>query len=161
MGCLTIAQPATLTPASQQPFVDVGDKLPNVPLIGLNGIDQSLYAFNGQPLIINVWASWCGPCRAEMASLERLAWMEGLGEFAIIGVSTDDSKRSALALLDHTNATIPHFIDQRQRLERMLGASRIPLTVFVNADGVVIRKITGAREWDASEQTAMVAQFVQ
>ena len=53
--------------------VAIGQILPNATLQGLNGPAQSLANFRGRPLIINVWASWCGPCRAEMGSLERLS----------------------------------------------------------------------------------------
>ncbi|MGO9423980.1 MAG: TlpA family protein disulfide reductase, partial [Steroidobacteraceae bacterium] len=54
--------------------VPVGGTLRDETLQGLNGPPRNLRAFRGRPLIINVWASWCGPCREEMASLERLAW---------------------------------------------------------------------------------------
>ena len=78
---------------------------------GLNGPTRNLGAYRGKPLIINVWASWCGPCRAEMASLERLAWRDESRHFTIIGISTDDYRANALAALQASNATIPQFID--------------------------------------------------
>ena len=106
-------------------------------MAGLNGPDKRLSLYRGRPLIINVWASWCGPCRAEMASLERLAWLEAKPPyptaFRIIGISTDDDPDSARRLLQATNATLSHFIDDKLRLEHMLGASRLPLTVLVTA----------------------------
>jgi thiol-disulfide isomerase/thioredoxin len=116
---------------------------------GLNGPSKKLSAFRGKPLIINVWASWCGPCRQEMASLERLAWLNQEKNFTVIGISTDDYPDIAKALLKKTNATISHFIDSKLLLENMLGASKLPLTVLVDANGRVLDKIYGAREWDS------------
>jgi thiol-disulfide isomerase/thioredoxin len=138
--------------------VEVGQILPDAALRGLNGPAQALSSFRGKPLIINVWASWCGPCRQEMASLERLAWREPTGQFAIIGISTDDYDANALGLLRKSNATISHFIDSDLKLENMLGAARLPLTVLVDSRGKVVLKIYGAREWDAPESLNLISQ---
>ena len=128
--------------------IRIGETLPDALMRGLNGPSRKLSEFRGRPLIINVWASWCGPCRAEMASLERLAWLDASGYFTVIGVSTDDYPERAQALLKASNATISHFIDSRLRIENMLGASRLPLTVLVDANGRVVEKVYGARKWD-------------
>jgi thiol-disulfide isomerase/thioredoxin len=131
--------------------VGIGEALRDAPLYGLNGPARRLADFRGRPLLINVWASWCGPCVAEMASLERLAWADGRLAFAMIGVSTDDERDQALAVLRRSNATISHFIDHDLVLEDMLGAKHIPLTVLVDAQGRVREKVYGAREWDRPE----------
>jgi len=142
--------------------VAVGQSLPDTALQGLNGRSRKLSEFFGKPLIINVWASWCGPCRAEMASLERLAKRKDVGSFTVIGISTDDYRDAAMALLTNTDATITHFLDYRLRMERMLGASRLPLTVLVDADGHIVSKITGARQWDSpAAQQRIAAAFRQ
>jgi len=140
--------------------ISTGAQLPNVHMQGLNGPPQQLSDFRGEPLIINVWASWCRPCRAEMASLERLAWMPNLGSFNVIGISTDDHSAKANSWLALSNATIPHFIDKNLVLEQILGASRIPLTVFVDAEGRIAKKVYGSRTWDSDESLALVETFV-
>jgi thiol-disulfide isomerase/thioredoxin len=136
--------------------LEIGQTLRDATMLGLNGPSRRLSDFRGKPLIINVWASWCGPCRQEMASLERLAWQEHAVPFSIIGISTDDYPDNAKQLLKGTNATISHFIDNKLLLENMLGASRLPLTVFVNADGRVVDKLYGARQWDGPEAMALI-----
>jgi len=137
--------------------IKIGETLPEATMQGLNGPPRQLSDFRGRPLIINVWASWCGPCRAEMASLERLAWLDEFGYLTVIGVSTDDYSERAEALLKASNATISHFIDSRLRIEHMLGASRLPLTVLIDADGRVIEKVFGAREWDSQEALKLIS----
>jgi thiol-disulfide isomerase/thioredoxin len=137
--------------------VQIGETLPEATMLGLNGPPRKLSEFRGKPLLINVWASWCGPCRSEMASLERLAWMDFSASFAMIGISTDDYPDKAKGALKASNATITHFIDANLQLENMLGASHLPLTVLVDADGRVLKKIYGARAWDAPQTLQLIA----
>ncbi|MEZ5556988.1 MAG: TlpA disulfide reductase family protein [Pseudomonadales bacterium] len=151
--CLAGAPAAAAAPGE----IDVGETLPDAMLRGLNGPAGTLHDFRGRPLIINVWASWCGPCRAEMASLERLAARGGSGVFNVIGISTDDYPERAMAFLSASNSTIRHFIDYRLQLENLLGASRIPLTVLVDGNGRVLGKVHGARDWDSPQAIAYLA----
>ena len=144
--------------ASSPEEVPIGQWLRPATLQGLNGPSRNLSEFLGRPLIINVWASWCGPCRAEMASLERLAWLDPGKSVTIIGISTDDFPEQAKAWLKHSNATINQFIDRRLQMEHMLGASRLPLTVLVDSRGRVLDKIYGAREWDSPESVSLVSR---
>ena len=149
----TVVSPANAPaagPAAPAP-VAIGHPLPDVKLDGLNGPSRRLSSFRGRPLIINMWASWCGPCRAEAASLERLAWSEAGSRYTIIGVSADDYRDAALKWLRHSNATVSHYIDHNLTVEHMLGASTIPLTVLVDSNGRVVARYRGVREWDSPE----------
>jgi len=152
-ACTAVAQPSLEVP--------VGEKLRDATLRGLNGPERNLSEFFGRPLIINVWASWCGPCRAEMKSLERLAWLDESHDLTIIGISTDDYEDRAVDALTRSNATISHFIDANLLMEKMLGASRLPLTVLVAADGRVLQRIYGAREWDAPAALALIDRVLR
>ncbi len=151
-----LAGVASLASAKTPGEVAVGESLRAAPMIGLNGPSKNLSDYRGKPLIINVWASWCGPCRQEMASLERLAWLNQDKHFTIIGISTDDYPDNAKALLKKTNATLSHFIDKALALENLLGASKLPLTILVDAKGRVLAKIYGAREWDSPESLSLI-----
>jgi thiol-disulfide isomerase/thioredoxin len=146
------------TLAAPAAAVQIGDTLRAARLQGLNGPSRNLSEFRGRALIINVWASWCGPCRAEMASLERLAWRDEGRAFAIIGISTDDFPEQASEWLKHSNATISHYIDRELQMEHMLGASSLPLTVLVDRDGRVLDKVYGARQWDSPESIALLSK---
>ncbi len=131
--------------------VAVGAPLREATMHGLNGPDRLLSHYRGKPLLINVWASWCGPCRAEMGSLERLAWKDQGKRFNMIGISTDDSEVAAKRYLQSANATLNHYMDRALELENMLGAERLPLTLLVDAQGRVLARYYGAREWDNAE----------
>jgi thiol-disulfide isomerase/thioredoxin len=145
---------ANVSVADSAGEVPIGANLRDGTLTGLNGPSRNLSSFRGRPLLINVWASWCGPCKQEMASLERLAWQEQY--FAIIGISTDDYADKARELLNHTNATISHFIDHDLQMENMLGASKLPLTVLIDANGRVLERIYGAKQWDSPDARRLI-----
>ncbi|MCK4704310.1 MAG: TlpA family protein disulfide reductase [Gammaproteobacteria bacterium] len=138
--------------------VKVGSYLREATLDGFNGKTNTFADFKGKPLLINVWASWCGPCRAEMASLERLAQRYNGKEFNVIGVSTDDYRNRAVAFIKQTGITFDNFIDSKLFLENMLGANTIPLTILVDADGRVLDKARGAYEWDSPEIIAAIGE---
>lgn len=129
--------------------VEKGGYLREAIMDGLNGRSKKLSEFKGKPLIINVWASWCGPCRAEIGSLERLAQRYNGKEFNLIGISTDDYRNKAMDFIKQTEITFENFIDSKLFLENMLGANTIPLTIFVDANGRVLEKVRGSYNWDS------------
>jgi len=144
-----ITKPTATTPAGTHGEVKIGGYLREVTLDGLNGKKRKFSDFKGKPLIINVWASWCGPCRAEMGSLERLAHRYNGKELNIIGISTDDYRNKAETFIKQTEITFENFLDHKLLLENMLGANTIPLTILVDDKGRILEKVRGAREWDS------------
>jgi thiol-disulfide isomerase/thioredoxin len=131
--------------------IEVGGYLREATLQGLNVKAKKFSDYKGKPLIINVWASWCGPCQSEMGSLQRLSRRYNGKQLNVIGISTDDYRDAALAAIKHSNITFDNFIDSNVILENMLGANTIPLTILVDADGRVLEKARGAYEWDSPE----------
>lgn len=150
-ACLAAAGAAIAAP------VAIGTRLPDARLDGLRVPARALASLRGKPLLINVWASWCGPCRLEMASLDRLARGHGR-QLNVIGISTDDERAAALGLLQATQIGFPNYIDANLVLENMLGANRIPLTVLVDAQGRVRARFYGSREWDSAASKALIAR---
>jgi hypothetical protein len=96
-----------------------------------------------------------------MGSLERLSRHKGGKLFTVIGISTDDYPQAALGFLQKTNTSFDHYIDQKLVLENMLGASRLPLTVLVDAQGRIVEKHYGAREWDSPESLRLVGKALR
>ena len=138
--------------------VEVGSVLRDAPLYGFFGDFRRLSELRGKPLIINVWASWCGPCRAEMGSLERLSRRSGGQKIKVIGISTDDDANAAAAFLVKSRVTFDNYLDRKLLLENMLGAKMIPLTVLVDARGRVVKKVSGYHEWDSPEALLMISK---
>lgn len=138
--------------------VEVGGYLREATLQGLIGKSRKFSEFQGKPLIINVWASWCGPCREEMGSLDRLARKYGGKKFRVIGISTDDDRNAAATYIKQSGVSFETFIDSKVFLENMLGANTIPLTLLVDAHGRVLRKVRGSHEWDSPEFLGFIGE---
>ena len=136
-----------------------GQKLRDTSLYGFGGDVRKLSDLRGKPLIINVWASWCDPCRAEMGSLENLFRRYGGKQFNIIGISTDDDSNAAFNFLMRTGVTFDNYADYRLTMENMLGANTIPLTLLIDSNGRVLKKVRGYHVWDAPETIQMIAEL--
>lgn len=140
--------------------VEVGGVLREAQLRGLAGPSRQLSDFRGTPLLINVWASWCGPCQKEMGSLERLSRRYGGKKFTVIGISTDDYVGPALAALRASGVTFSNFIDHELFMENMLGANKIPLTLLIDRNGRVLGKFYGAMEWDSPQALDLIGRHL-
>lgn len=156
--CFCVVQWIAGAVAATPGEISVGALLPEAQLNGLVGSAGKLSSFRGKPLLINVWASWCGPCREEMGSIERLSRRYGGKAFNVVGISTDDDQAAAAKFVKASGVSFPNYIDRNLVLENMLGANRLPLTVLVDGEGRVIKKIAGSRDWDSPEAINLITQ---
>lgn len=125
------------------------DALPDVPLVCLQGGEPTSLAAIEGPAVVNLWASWCGPCREELPLLARLD--EEVGEqVQVVGVDfADSAPEAALELAERSGVTYPQLFDPEQALRAPLGVVGLPQTVFVDADGrVVATERTPYRSYD-------------
>ena len=160
VGVLVVLMAATARAATPGE-VGVGGLLREAPLYGFAGDFRQLSELRGKPLLINVWASWCRPCRAEMGSLERLSRRYGGKQLNIIGISTDDDADAAAEFIMKSGITFDNYLDSKLVLENMLGANTIPLTVLVDAHGRVVQKIRGSRAWDSRESLELIGKALR
>jgi cytochrome c biogenesis protein CcmG/thiol:disulfide interchange protein DsbE len=102
---------------------------------GVPAFEKRLAALKGTPVVINKWASWCNPCRAEFPAFQRLATERGR-EIAFLGVNSGDSSRPARAFLEEYPVPFPSYRDPDEKIAREIRApANYPVTVFVGADG--------------------------
>jgi len=144
--------------ASHPGEVKIGGFLREATLQGINSKSNRFSDFKGKPLIINFWASWCGPCKDEMASLEQLARRYDGNEFNLIGISIDDDGNAAAAFIKQFDITFKNFLDSNVFLENMLGANTIPMTILVDSHGRVLLKARGKREWDSPKIVTAIGE---
>ena len=146
-GCSTSTPTPTptLTPApahTQAP--QVGKPAPDFQLPNLEGQAISLSGVRGKPVLLNFWATWCGPCRAEMPYLQQVyeEWSgKGLEVLAInIGESPSEVKR----FLQTYNLSLPVLLDTKEATARKYNITGIPTTFFIDKDGIIQEKIIGA-----------------
>ena len=136
--------------------VEEGGVLREATIHGFGGDILRLSELRGKPLIINVWASWCGPCQAEMGSLDRLFKRYGGKQFNLIGISTDDDTNAAFNFLMRLGVTFDNYADNKLIMENMLGADTIPLTLLIDANGRVLKKVRGYHRWDSQKTIKMI-----
>ena len=120
----------------------------DAPLETLEGEPARLAAHSGKVLIVNVWATWCGPCRVELPSLARLSAQLDQDRFAVIGVSMDKQRFVAAEYLRDLGIGFDSYWDASGRLTReLIGTRAIPLTLVISPGGDVVAAHEGARDW--------------
>jgi len=117
----------------------------------LAGGSGSLSDFQGQWVVLTFWASWCGPCRMEMPTLEKLHQQRSESGLAVIGVSLDSSRDLADSFARELQVSFPQFWDEAGRVGTDYRATAIPLTYLIDPGGRVVGTSRGARDWSALE----------
>ena len=114
----------------------------------------------GTPMVVNVWATWCEPCRREMASLERLHAQVAASGVRVVGISVDSDRHLAAEFVRAQRLTFPNGIDTAgARVAGELGVTKFPTTLVIDAAGVVRWKEEAARDWsDAATVARVLAQ---
>lgn len=130
------------TPVQSRP-----DGLPELVLDCLGGDTRvRLSDLRGKPMVINLWAQWCGPCRAEAPHLVKLS-KQSKGKVAVLGIDYDDPRPDlAVEFASLVGWKYPQLADPNRQLGRYLPIAGIPITLFVDADGKVVRRFTGQLE---------------
>ncbi len=125
-----------------------GETAPVFALSDDRGRPVSLARYRGKVVVMNLWASWCPPCRAEMPDLQRLA-DSGIGrDVAIVGVNEGESPQRAREFAQSLQIRFPIWIDSSQRYGRTYTALGLPTTVIVDRRGIVVRGVDGALTYD-------------
>jgi peroxiredoxin len=122
----------------------VGQNAPVFDLLDDNGTSVSLARYRGRVVLMNLWASWCPPCRAEMPDLQRLAADYRDTNLTIVGVNEGESADRARDFAASLRIAFPIWLDDQQRYGRVYAALGLPTTVIVGPDGVVVRGFDGA-----------------
>ncbi len=121
---------------------------PDFELSGPNGETYQLSDFQGQPLIVNFWATWCPPCRAEMPAMQR-AWEqlqpEGIG---VIAINVGEDAEAVKAFLEQVPVSFPLPLDTDSKVTQSWPLRGLPTTFVMAPDGRLVYKATGEREWD-------------
>ena len=131
--------------------------MPDVVFEDMGGKPKTLADFKGKPLLVNIWATWCGPCIAEMPTLERLA-AQRAGKLQVIAISQDMKGRPVVAEWWNKQGfkTLTTYVDAKADLGFALGGGSLPTTILYDANGKEVWRMVGGAEWDAPAQLALI-----
>lgn len=127
--------------------------MPGLEFTAPNGEPTNLQDLRGRPMIVNIWATWCAPCVAELPSLNTLS-RDYKGRLKVVAISVDQNAQTAQAFLDKIKAgSLPLYHDKTWAIasEQGLGARGIPLTVIYNASGREIARVQGEADWQSED----------
>ena len=115
----------------------VGQPAPDFALKSLGGENLRLSEFRGEVVMINFWATWCGPCRQEMPLLDELYRRYKKVGFRLLGVNIDDDLRSAVKMVDVLGVSFPVLLDERKQVSRLYDVNAMPATLLIDRSGIV------------------------
>ena len=141
VGSAVAACPAPAAPTT------AGDALPDLSLPCLGATEGaatvSLRRLTGRPMVVNLWASWCGPCREELPTLATLSRTAG-DRLRVVGVASLDVPANSVSFASDNRLPFPSLQDRDGDLERGLRRNGLPVTVLVRPDGTVAYVYQGA-----------------
>ena len=130
----------------------VGQEVPPLVLKDIDGKRVTVKSKTGKLLIINMWATWCGPCRHELPSLDRLAKILGADQATIIGISSDTDSHVLREYLIERKVDFTSYWDSDMRItNEVVGVRVFPSTLFIGPGGVLLKVVEGWREWDKAD----------
>lgn len=135
--------PSSVSPGRGEPAPRVGSPAPELGLAALDGTTVSLESLRGRVVLVNFWASWCGPCEKEMADLQRLYVEERERGFVVVGVNEGEEPGRAAGFLARFGVTFPNVIDVDRAVTRRYQVFGLPNSYFIDGDGVVRARIVG------------------
>ncbi len=142
-------------------FLDEPIALPDIGLVDETDAPRSLAEYKGQWVVLNFWATWCAPCRAEMPLLQALEAAMG-DDFSVVTIATG---RNSVEGIDKFFAeagitSLPRLRDPKSELARNMGVLGLPLTVILNPEGQDVGRLIGDADWNGVDARAMFAALM-
>lgn len=148
-----------------------GYPAPDFEVVDADGGAVTLATFRGKVLLLNVWATWCAPCREEMPSMQRLYDSFSPDEFEIAAISIDalpgttdqagNPGGDPLAFARDLDLTFPILLDPSGRIQRVYRTTGVPESFLISADGVIYKKVAGATAWDSEANLGLVRRLIE
>ena len=130
----------------------VGKPMPELELTRADGSSWSLTDLRGQVVVLNLWATWCPPCRKEMPALQRLADTLPAEKYEVVGISVDVDRFLVEEFLRRLEVTFDVLVDpDGEATDPILSVRAFPETFLIGTDGTLRERVLGDQEWDSKE----------
>ncbi len=129
-----------------------GKPLPNLTFTAMDGRKVSLASYKGKVLFVNLWATWCAPCREEMPSMQKLYEQMKGENFEMIAISIDkDGMKAVAPFVKELGLTFPVLLDVEQQAAGPFHITGVPETFLVSPEGTILHHLVGPANWDRPE----------
>jgi thiol-disulfide isomerase/thioredoxin len=137
--------------------------LPDIQFENGEGDAISLADFRGKVVLLNIWATWCAPCRREMPTLERLQAELGGSDFEVVALSID---RNGLPVVKEFYEELGlqelgMYVDASAKASRELSALGVPTTLLIDREGSELGRLAGPAEWDSPEMVGFIRGYIE
>lgn len=134
------------------------EPLPDITFQDAAGKDVTLSSLKGKTVLLNIWATWCEPCREEMPALDRLQKELGSDKFEVVALSLDrkgyEASRKFLADMKADNITL--YADPTAKQGMSLKVLGMPTTILINKDGLEVGRLAGSAKWDSPDAKKLI-----
>jgi thiol-disulfide isomerase/thioredoxin len=139
-------------------FKKAPEPLPDLVFLDGAGAQRSLKDWHGKVVLLNLWATWCAPCRKEMPALDRLRAALGSDKFDVVALSVDRTGlEGAKKFLDQINVqSLELYADPTAKISSQLRVAGLPATLLLDREGREIGRLTGPAEWDSAEAKRLI-----
>ena len=144
-------------------IAEENNKFADFPFHDVLGKNRKISNYKGNFIILNIWATWCIPCREEMPSLDRLQHTFKDEKLIVLAISQDRAGKRLVKNfykeMEIKNLDI--FIDSPGYAKRMMGAFMLPTTIVIGPDGVEIGRLLGGANWDSKEAVSLMRNLLR
>jgi len=150
--------------------ITTGSPAPDFPAVDMDGKPVRLSDYRGKVVLVNIWATWCPPCREEMPSMQRLYEEVGEADFEILAVSIDAraGENDAFgrpggdlrAFAEEMGLTFTILHDPAGEIQRIYQTTGVPETFLIGRDGLIYKKVAGGTAWDAPVNLELVRRLL-
>lgn len=143
-------------------LADAPKALPEESLLDETEAERSLADYKGKVVLLNFWATWCGPCRKEMPGLDKLQVEMGGDDFQVVTIATGRNPVPQInRFFEETGVShLPKLRDPKQKLAGQMGIVALPVTVILDRDGKEVARLMGDAAWDGAEAKAFLAALI-
>jgi cytochrome c biogenesis protein CcmG/thiol:disulfide interchange protein DsbE len=144
--------------------VEVGDQVPDYSAPNLAGEEVAFADHLGEVVLINVWATWCGPCRVEMPPIQDIHTRFKDQGFTVLAVSIDTGpgyREKVDEFVREFGLDFPVLLDPESRIGRVLQTVGVPETFVLDREGRIIKRLIGATDWDSEANQALIKELLR
>jgi cytochrome c biogenesis protein CcmG/thiol:disulfide interchange protein DsbE len=145
----------------QMNLLEVGSRAPDFHAVDLaTGRATTLADYQGKVILLNIWATWCQPCRVEMPAIERLHKKLGGTDFQVVSVSIDaDGDSVVSAYARDLGLTFQILHNQAGDIQQIYQTTGVPESFVIDREGIIVKKVIGAAEWDGPVNETLIERL--